>query len=59
MFGASIFLDTLPLRTFGVPQFGQQVRLFLEDGLKFAGVATWLTYFSRYTVRQIEAPSDT
>lgn len=57
MFGASIFLDSLPLTTFGVPQFGQQIRFFLEDGLKFAGVATWLTYFSRYAVRQIEASS--
>jgi len=55
MFGASVFLDALPLRDLGVPMFGQQIRFFLEDGFKFAGVATWLAYLWRYTVHRIEA----
>jgi hypothetical protein len=54
MFGASVFLDALPLRDAGVPLFGQQISFFLEDGLKFAGVATWLAYLWRYTVHRIE-----
>lgn len=54
MFGASVFLDALPLRDLGVPIFGQQIRFFLEDGFKFAGVATWLAYLWRYTIHRIE-----
>jgi hypothetical protein len=54
MFGASVFLDALPLGDLGVPIFGQQIRFFLEDGSKFAGVATWLAYLWRYTIHRIE-----
>lgn len=54
MFGASVFLDALPLTDLGVPLFGQQIRFFLEDGFKFAGVATWLAYLWRYTLHRIE-----
>jgi hypothetical protein len=54
MFGASVFLDALPLRGLGIPIFGQQIRFFLEDGFKFAGVTTWLAYLWRYTVHRIE-----
>lgn len=54
MFGASVFLDALPLTNLGVPLFGLQIRFFLEDGIKFAGVATWLLYLWRYLVYRIE-----
>lgn len=54
MFGSSLFLDALPLRDLGVPLFGQQIRFYLEDGSKFAGVATWLVYLWRYTMDRIE-----
>jgi hypothetical protein len=37
------------------PVFWGQLELFLEDGFKFAGIATWLTYFVRYAIQQIEA----
>jgi hypothetical protein len=54
MFGASVFLDALPLTGLGVSLFGLQIRFFLEDGSKFAGVATWLAYLWRYTLHRIE-----
>lgn len=55
LFGASVLLDLLPLQVFSVHRFVLQLRVFLEDGFKFAGIATWLTYFARYMVQQIEA----
>jgi len=54
MFGASIFFDALPMDDFNVRYFWEQLELFLEDGFKFAGIATWLTYFVRYSIRRIE-----
>jgi len=59
LFGASVLLDLLPLQMFSFHRFVLQLRVFLEDGLKFAGIATWLTYFARYTVQQIESTSRT
>ena len=53
--GASIFLDALPMDDMNVRCFWGQLERFLEDGFKFAGIATWLTYFVRYAIQQIEA----
>jgi hypothetical protein len=55
MLGTSIVLDVLPLEALHVPISWQQLRYFLEDGLKFAGIATWLTYVSRLAIRQLES----
>lgn len=55
MFGTSIFFDALPIENLPVRYFWEQLELFLEDGFKFAGIATWLTYFVRYSIQQIEA----
>jgi hypothetical protein len=54
MFATSIFLDALPLDSFHLRYFWEQLELFLEDGFKFAGIATWLTYFVRYTMTRFE-----
>jgi hypothetical protein len=54
MFGASIFLDAIPIDEFDLRYFWEQLELFLEDGFKFAGIATWLTYFVRYAVPRIQ-----
>ena len=54
MFGASIFLDALSIQNWDVRYFWEQLALFLEDGFKFAGIATWLMYFVRYAIQQIE-----
>ena len=54
MFGASIILDMLPLKALHVQLSWQQLSYFLEDGSKFTGVATWLTYLSRFAIRQFE-----
>lgn len=54
MFAVSILLDLLPLQTFLLPRFLLQLRVFLEDGFKFAGIATWLTYFARYAIQSIQ-----
>ena len=55
MFGASIFLDATPIEVFPARYFWEQLELFLEDGFKFAGIATWLTYFVRHAIQRIEA----
>jgi hypothetical protein len=54
LFAASIFFDVLPLDDLDLPYFWEQLELFFEDGLKFAGIATWLMYLARYAVRRIE-----
>jgi hypothetical protein len=53
LFGASIFLDALPLDTLNLRYFWEQLEFLLEDGCKFAGIATWLTFFVRYTIRRL------
>lgn len=55
LFASSVFLDLLPLQALPLHRFVLQVRVFLEDGFKFAGIASWLAYFGRYAVQQIEA----
>ena len=55
MFGLSIFLDALPIDDFDLRYFWEQLEIFLEDGFKFAGIATWLMYFVRYSVREMQA----
>ncbi|MGZ9235185.1 MAG: hypothetical protein ACXW4E_06640 [Anaerolineales bacterium] len=57
LFGTSIVLDALPLRALNVQMSWQQLRFFLEDGSKLAGVVTWLAYLWRYAIRQIETIS--
>ncbi len=62
MFATSIFLDALPLDSFHLRYFWEQLELFLEDGFKFAGIATWLTYFARYAMTRfdvIHGPDET
>lgn len=58
LFAVSILLDALPLQYLSLPRLLGQFRFFLEDGFKFAGTATWLTYFFRYAVGQIEKIAD-
>jgi len=57
MFGLSIVLDEIPVLDLQVRYFWEQLELLLEDGLKFAGIATWLLYFARYAIRQFETIS--
>lgn len=55
LFGLSIFVDAFgleQLEAFG-PVFNEQFSIFLEDGFKFVGVATWLVYFARYGAQRI------
>ena len=56
MFGLSIFLDAADLDNYD--QYGlfftEQIQIFLEDGFKFVGIATWLAYFVRYSVQHIK-----
>ena len=54
LFAGSILLDSLPLDSFHLRYFWEQLELLIEDGSKFAGIATWLTYFVRYTIQQFE-----
>lgn len=53
LLGTSILLDLLPLRALHVPSALQQLRFFLEDGSKFAGIATWLLYLARLALQKI------
>ena len=57
MFGTSIFLDAANLNDFEEygSFFSEQFQIFLEDGFKFVGVATWLAYFARYGFQKIIA----
>lgn len=54
LFGSSIFLDALPIEGFHVPYFWEQLEIFFEDGFKFAGIATWLTFFTRYGMQHVQ-----
>jgi hypothetical protein len=53
MLGTSVFLDALPMEDLGLPYFFKRLEIFLEDGFKFAGIATWLVYFVRYAAQKI------
>jgi hypothetical protein len=53
--GASIFSDALAIDVMGIRYFWKQLKLSLEDGFKFVGIATRLTYFVRYAIQQTEA----
>jgi len=53
MLGTSVFLDALPIDDFGLRYFFKRLEIFLEDGFKFAGIATWLIYFVRYAAQKI------
>ena len=55
LFGMSVFLDGADLEEFGAIGrfFSDQLQTFAEDGLKFAGVTTWLLYFARYGYQKI------
>ena len=57
MFGLSIFVDAADLEEFDRYGlfFTEQFQIFLEDGFKFLGVATWLLYFARYGYQKIVA----
>ena len=55
MLGTSIFLDALPIDDLGLRYFFKRLEIFLEDGFKFAGIATWLIYFVRYAAQKIES----
>jgi hypothetical protein len=55
MLGTSVFLDALPIDDLGLRYFFKRLEIFLEDGFKFAGIATWLIYFVRYAVQKIES----
>ena len=54
---ASSGLETLDLEEFDRYGlfFTEQFQIFLEDGFKFVGVATWLLYFARYGYQKIVA----
>lgn len=55
LFGLSVFVDGAPLDKFGAIGrfFNEQFETFAEDGLKFAGVTTWLVYFARYGYQKL------
>lgn len=53
MFAFSILLDALPIHDLHLRYFWEQLEIYLEDGSKFAGIATWLIYFARYSAQQI------
>jgi len=53
LFAASIALDAVPKEVLSARYFWEQLELFLEDGSKFAGMATWLLYFARYAIQRI------
>jgi hypothetical protein len=54
LFATSIALDAIPKEALPPRYFWEQLELFLEDGFKFAGIATWLMYFARYAIQRIE-----
>jgi hypothetical protein len=54
LFATSIALDVIPNEVLPPRYFWEQLELFLEDAFKFAGIATWLLYFTRYAIQQIE-----
>ena len=53
LFGLSIFVDALPIRDFNIRYFWELLGVFLEDGFKFMGIATWLVYFARYAYHKL------
>jgi hypothetical protein len=54
LFGVSILLDALPIQDLNLRYFWEQLEIYLEDGSKFAGIATWLLYFARYSSQRIQ-----
>jgi hypothetical protein len=53
LFAGSVFLDSLPLDALHLRYFWEQLEFLLEDSFKFAGIATWMTFFGRYTIQQL------
>lgn len=56
LFASSIFLDAIPVEEYDLRYFWEQLKIFLEDGFKFAGITTWLFYFVRYSAQKIGEP---
>lgn len=56
LLGLSVFLDAADFEDFGRIGrfFNEQLQTFAEDGLKFAGLVTWLVYFARYSSQRIK-----
>jgi hypothetical protein len=50
VFPDSIFLDAMPIDEMDLRCFWEQLRLFLENVFKFAGMGAWLTYFACYAI---------
>lgn len=57
LFGLSVAMDGLHLEDIDMFSgfMNEQLSIFLEDGLKFVGVATWLVFFARYGYQKITA----
>ncbi len=53
LFGASVFLDAIPNRFYDSVYWMPKLEKLFEDGFKFAGIATWLVYFGRYSAQQV------
>lgn len=55
LFSLAVFIDGANLENFGTLGrfFNDQFETFAEDGLKFAGVITWLFYFARYGYQKL------
>lgn len=56
LLGLSVLFDAADLEDFGRIGrfFNEQLQTFAEDGLKFAGVVTWLMYFARYGYQKLD-----
>lgn len=57
LFGMSIFMDAVDLDDLWLigRLFDDQLQIFAEDGLKLAGVVTWLVFFARYGNQRIKS----
>lgn len=55
LFGMSIFMDAVDLDDLWLigPIFDSQLQIFAEDGVKLAGIVTWLVFFARYGHQKI------
>lgn len=58
LFGFSIALDALPIQDLNVRYFWEKLRMLLEDGSKFAGIASWLAYFVRIAMQFLGVSHD-
>lgn len=54
-FGISVAIDAIPRALYEDKYFFEKIEKLVEDGAKFTGIVTWITFYARYGYQQISS----